>query len=504
MQKIKQRLTPQNIFMLVISFVCMFFLTTASPFYEFNRSLDANTMYTVGKGLLHGLMPYKDLFDNRGPLIYLIHSVNAVFSYRSFTFIYIIESLLLFLDIAYINRILSFKLSRRTAMLCSFLFIPLAFSSRIFFYGDLPEEYAMTFVFILIYSCIKYNWFDMPRRYYIVNGAFVAILFWIKYSLIIPWVIFFVFVGIACLITKRYKQLFIIILDALIGFLVVTIPIMILYLATGALKAMFYAYFYLNLTHYHVQDATLSYTLFKVMYPTFGFHHHLILIRTVYYIMIGLFIYAVVRYMESVEVHGGNKALLSLIVFLDIVLTYEAGGASFSYYLFACEPFIIFYLFVLGLLIDRYIADKKYLIWTLSGLALLGIFVTNHNYRSSMLVAKPHQMYEVEFTKKVNASKDKSILNYHALDLGMFTYTGTYSKDRFFIRNNLQYAPMAQYQRKYLHSLKYKFVVTKYYPDELLPKQDRKFLKQHYKLVAKNWYNYSSHRQGLVALYERK
>ncbi|CAI2647106.1 hypothetical protein AKUG0101_12750 [Apilactobacillus kunkeei] len=75
MKKIINRLTAKNILMLVISFVCMFFLTTASPFYAFNKSVDANTMYTVGKGLLHGLLPYKDLFDNRG-------AINLLNSFR--------------------------------------------------------------------------------------------------------------------------------------------------------------------------------------------------------------------------------------------------------------------------------------------------------------------------------------------------------------------------------------------------------------------------------------
>ena len=504
MKKIINRLTAKNILMLVISFVCMFFLTTASPFYAFNKSVDANTMYTVGKGLLHGLLPYKDLFDNRGPLIYLIHSANAIFSYNSFTFIYVIESLLLFLDIAYINRILSMKLSARTAMFCSFLFIPLAFTSRIFYYGDLPEEYAMTFVLILLYSCIKYNWFDMPRRYYIVNGCFVAILFWIKYSLVIPWVIFFIYVGLACLFTKRFKKLFVIILDALIGFLSVTLPIIILYWATGALKFLFNDYFYLNLTHYHVQNASFAYTLFKMEYPTFGFSHHLVIIRTVYYLMIAIFICSVVRYMREAKMHDSNKILLVLIVFIDIIATYEVGGASFSYYLFACEPFIIFYLFELGLLVDKYLYNKKYLIWALSVIALLGIFVTNRNYRTSLHYLKPSESYQYEYSKIINKSKDKSLLNYRFLDVGLYTYTGTHADNRFFIRNNINYKPMYDAQRNYLHSLKYKFVVAKYRKGWRLWKVDTRFLKKHYTRLRHMRFNYQDHSEGWIDLYVRK
>jgi hypothetical protein len=503
MQKIINKLTPKNIFVLVVSFVCMFFLTTASPFYTYNRSLDANTMYTVGKGILHGLMPYRGLFDNRGPLIYLIHSANAIFTYNSFGFIYIIESLLLFLDIVYMNRILMFKLSSRIAMMCSFIMLPIAFTSRLFFYGDVPEEYAFTFVLILIYSCLQYDWFDMPRRYYVVHGVFVAILFWIKYSLIIPWGIFFLLIGIACLFTKRFKALLIIILDALAGFMSITLPILLLYLFTGSLGTMFYDYFYLNLTHYHVQDATWQYTMFKILYPTFGFSSHFIIIRSIYFLVIALFIVSVIKFVQAADMHASNKLLLSVIVFSDVALTYEAGGASFSYYLFACAPFFIFPIYHFGVWMEKHCNHQK-LIWTLSGLALLGIFITNNNFRSSMWVAKPSQMYQVKFTKIINHSKDKTILNYHALDVGMFTYTGTYSKDRFFIRNNLEYKPMFKAQAKYLHSLKYKFVVTKYYTDALLPKNDRKFLKKHYKRVADKWYNYRSHHQGRVALYERK
>lgn len=503
MKKIIKSLTKENIMFLIVSFVVMFFLTTTSPFYAINRSLDANTMLTVGKGLLHGLMPYKDLFDNRGPLIYLIHSANALVDYHSYILIYVIESLLLFLDLVYLKRIFAFRLSSKVAITCSFLFIPVAFTSRLFFYGDLPEEYAMSFLLILIYSIIKYDWYDMPRRYYVVNGIFIAILFWIKYSLIIPWVIFFAFLFFACLFTKRFKDLGIIILDAVVGFLVVTVPILLLYLFTGALKDMFYDYFYLNLTHYHVQDTAGMYLLSKILLPTFGLHSHFIIIRTVYFLMIFLFIAAVVKYVQQSKMTDGNKFLLALLTFLDIALTYDVGGASFSYYLFACLPFLFFFLHYVGQFLERY-ADKNWILVSLSVIAFLGIFVTNNNYRSSTYVAGSNRLYETSFAKHINRSKDKSILNYYALDTGMYTYTDTYAKNLYFVRNNINFKPMGKTQRQYLHSLKYKFVVTKYYPDELLPKKDRNFLKKHYRRVEDRWYNYRSHHQGKVALYERK
>ena len=59
-------------------------------------------------------------------------------------------------------------------------------------------------------------------------------------------------------------------------------------------------------------------------------------------------------------------------------------------------------------------------------------------------------------------------------------------------------------QRDYLHSLKYKFVVTKYRKGWRLWKVDTRFLKKHYTRLRHMRFNYQDHSEGWIDLYVRK
>lgn len=49
-----------------------------SPLYRGHDSTDANTYLTMGRGLLRGVVPYRDLFDHKGPLLYILYALGAL------------------------------------------------------------------------------------------------------------------------------------------------------------------------------------------------------------------------------------------------------------------------------------------------------------------------------------------------------------------------------------------------------------------------------------------
>lgn len=55
------------------------FLTICSKnsfFYAFNNWDDPNSFFTMGKGMANGLIIYRDLFEQKGPILYLIHAIS--------------------------------------------------------------------------------------------------------------------------------------------------------------------------------------------------------------------------------------------------------------------------------------------------------------------------------------------------------------------------------------------------------------------------------------------
>ena len=52
----------------------------SSPLYPMNDWVDVNCFFTVGRGITHGMVPYLDLYEQKGPLIYFLYALAALIS----------------------------------------------------------------------------------------------------------------------------------------------------------------------------------------------------------------------------------------------------------------------------------------------------------------------------------------------------------------------------------------------------------------------------------------
>ncbi len=56
---------------LFCSAIILAICSKSSFLYPINNWGDANSYYIIGKGILHGLVPFRDLFEQKGPVIFL-------------------------------------------------------------------------------------------------------------------------------------------------------------------------------------------------------------------------------------------------------------------------------------------------------------------------------------------------------------------------------------------------------------------------------------------------
>ena len=75
----------------ITAVVAITICSKASPLYPFNDWVDSNCFLTVGKAMLHGQVPYRDLFEQKGPLLYMLHALAALISDTSFLGVYFVE-----------------------------------------------------------------------------------------------------------------------------------------------------------------------------------------------------------------------------------------------------------------------------------------------------------------------------------------------------------------------------------------------------------------------------
>ena len=94
MKKISDYLDNKKIIiaiLLVASIFTLLICSKNSPLYPYNDWVDGNAFFTMGKGMFNGKVPYKDLFEQKGPLLYFIYGIGYLISHDTFLGVYLLE-----------------------------------------------------------------------------------------------------------------------------------------------------------------------------------------------------------------------------------------------------------------------------------------------------------------------------------------------------------------------------------------------------------------------------
>lgn len=74
--------------------------------FKFNDWWDANAFMTVGKGIWEGVVPYRDLFEQKGPYLYLIYAFASLISNKTFIGVYLLEVIAMFINLIFTRKII--------------------------------------------------------------------------------------------------------------------------------------------------------------------------------------------------------------------------------------------------------------------------------------------------------------------------------------------------------------------------------------------------------------
>ena len=62
----------------------------SSPIYPLNNWDDPNCFFTVGKAMANGKVLYRDIFEQKGPLLYMLHELTYFISGKTFLGVYFV------------------------------------------------------------------------------------------------------------------------------------------------------------------------------------------------------------------------------------------------------------------------------------------------------------------------------------------------------------------------------------------------------------------------------
>lgn len=228
---------------------CLKFSLTTSFLYDGIHGADSAIFYIIGKYWAQGYLPYVDLWDHKGPVIFLINCIGHLLTGdKTGVFILQVASLSVFLYFT----LLTFR-TRFSLLISSLLtVVSLFWLACSYEGGNLTEEYLLPYLAAAFYLTL--TWLDKREEMPIGFNPWYAFLlgFILGFSLLTRLTNALgacgIMMAVACILVfeKRWANLWRNILFYLLGFIAIVAPFCIYFAAHHALKEMLFGSFLYN------------------------------------------------------------------------------------------------------------------------------------------------------------------------------------------------------------------------------------------------------------------
>ena len=209
---------------------CVCLISCLNPFALRNIDKDTSVFLTIAQGITRGQVPFRDFYDNKGPLLYLMSAPG--FALGRFTGVWITELILMCISVFFAYKTALFFGSR------VFAFIGVVVSFIIFmafFYEAAgTEEYSLPFMIISLYIFTRYYFTQKnisPPEIIILGFCFASSVL-IRINMFPLWLGFCTVICIETVIKRDFTGLAKYILLFFTGILIITIPV-IMYLKSN-------------------------------------------------------------------------------------------------------------------------------------------------------------------------------------------------------------------------------------------------------------------------------
>jgi len=201
----------------------------------------------MGKLFVEGKTPYVDFFDHKGPILIFIEALALapfVEERVGIFFLQIINFTLIQLLIFLIARNFLSVINSISVVLLSLYMLSLSMDG-----GNLTEEYSLPFNLLTLLITVKYYLSDKREITLFsagIIGICIACLFWMRINNMGVICACALYLFIFTLSRKDWRNLQKLLLGSLIGFLIITLPLLFYFLYKDAFNEMIYATFTFN------------------------------------------------------------------------------------------------------------------------------------------------------------------------------------------------------------------------------------------------------------------
>ena len=204
-------------------YVCL--ASILNPFGLTNVGWDTSVYLTITQGITRGQVPFRDFYDNKGPLLYLMSAPG--FALGRFTGVWITELIFICVSVFFAYKTALFFGSRAfafTGVVLSFIVF-----QRFFELAAGTEEYSLPFMMISLYIFTKYYYAGKkiaPMEIILLGFCFASSML-IRINMFPLWLGFCVIICIETIIKRDFIELAKYILLFCTGIIILTVPVII-------------------------------------------------------------------------------------------------------------------------------------------------------------------------------------------------------------------------------------------------------------------------------------
>ena len=242
------------IYCLIIAFCFItFFSASTSWLYHNVEYLDADFFSVIGKYWAKGNIPYVDLWDQKGPIIYFFNAVGYFVTGQRWG-VYLIQIISLTITLYYTYYFLLLEFSRKNALFL-LLAATLALLNDYSYAGNNVEEYLLPLLTFAFYKMYKWlhnttnDKYEHPYKYAFTYGMVFGFSFLTRMTNAIGVCGGIFIITILLLSKKQWKNLFHNILAFISGTGVIVIPFIIYFYCHGCLDEMIYGTLLYNIEY---------------------------------------------------------------------------------------------------------------------------------------------------------------------------------------------------------------------------------------------------------------
>lgn len=247
-------------FILAATLMVLYFSASTSPLYPNYKARDSSFFLVMGKEWLGGLIPYKDIWDQKGPAIFLVNLLGFMLTGNKY------GVLIIQIIFAVVSEVFIYKTFRRvmgeTLSVLGACFGTIVFGCN-YNYGNLLEEYINPFLIICLYFIT--GWIHDKTKEKPEHNPLYACFYGLTFGLCvmsrvtnsIAVCIAFFFIVIYLLANKAWMNLLQNAITFILGAAMAIVPFMIYFAIKGCSYDFWYGTIIFNLSYAAKSESSL-------------------------------------------------------------------------------------------------------------------------------------------------------------------------------------------------------------------------------------------------------